>query len=70
VKGWVAKMLVTMMAEGNGRFEDWIPSLVVLVATASVAFAVGMFLRYRRAKIQREYQERMEASKRKQQGGP
>ena len=39
--------------------EAW-PSLAVLVVAAGVAFAVGMLLQYRRSKIQRQYQDRVE----------
>ena len=48
------------------QVSDWVPSLVVLVVTAAVAIGIGMLLRYRRARIQREYQERMDGMKRKQ----
>jgi len=35
-------------------------SLLVLIVAAGVAFGVGGLLRYRRAKIQRQYQDRIE----------
>jgi len=35
-------------------------SLLVLIVAAGVAFGVGVLLRYRRAKIQRQYQDRIE----------
>jgi hypothetical protein len=40
--------------------HDAIPSLVVLIVAAGVAFGIGLLLRYRRAKIQRQYQNRVE----------
>ena len=40
--------------------HEALPSLVVLVVAAGVAFGIGLLLRYRRAKIQRQYQSRVE----------
>ncbi len=40
--------------------NEALPSLVVLVVAAGVAFGIGQLLRYRRGKIQREYQERLD----------
>ena len=63
-------MDVLVGSEVGDQLSAWMPSLVVLVVTAAVAFGIGMFLRYRRAKIQREYQERVDELKRKQKTGP
>ena len=41
-------------------YAEWESSLLWLVIAAGVAFAIGMWLRYRRAKIQQRYQNRFE----------
>jgi len=43
--------------------SPWVKPFVWLVVAAGLAFAVGMFVKYRRAAIQREYQRRIEEAK-------
>jgi hypothetical protein len=40
-------------------WKQWWDALRWLVIAAAVAFAVGLFVRFRRSRIQRRYQERM-----------
>jgi len=47
------------LAASNLPQEAWV-SLVVFVVAAAAAFGLGALVRYRRGRIQREYQERME----------
>ena len=50
--------------------QAW-PSLVWLLVAAGVAFAIGLLLRYRRDKIQKQYQSRVEQQKQADSGeGP
>ena len=48
-----------MLAYAEWLQQAW-PSLLALVSAAVVAFAIGLLLRARRAKIQRQYQNRIE----------
>ena len=43
--------------------SPWWQPLLWLVIAAAVAFAVGLFIKYRRAAIQREYQRHIEDAK-------
>ena len=45
-------------------YSEWVSSLLWLVIAAGVAFAVGLWLRYRRSKIQQRYQSRFEDEQR------
>jgi len=41
-------------------YAEWVTSLLWLAIAAGVAFAIGLWLRYRRAKIQERYQNRFD----------